>query len=236
MLASVLKQTQQENMKMHGLFFIPRFSSILLLDTGHMWQAAVFSFSSFIKVRFRYLLFSTGWLLSIGSVKENRKKKNRTSPPSTIKWRSAGVSLETWTQSDKFHLYCSSLWKSWKWKETIKFIIFIYLLRLENASIFTRILKQHIAPYNQLGAFGAFHEVLIFPMHSWAPHLFISVPRCLSAIHKRRVFGVKQPITLLWMSKSPFQMCGVTGGSKTLCSTIDRHVAAREAIFQFLPC
>lgn len=61
--------------------------------------------------------------------------------------------------------------------------------------------------------------VLIFLMHSWASHLFISLPQCSSDIHKRRMFGVKYPIRPLWMSKSPSR-CMVLSVGQRLCAPL----------------
>lgn len=70
--------------------------------------------------------------------------------------------------------------------------------------------------HSLVGAFDTFHHVLIFAMHSWAPHLFISQPRRSSAIHKHGVFGVKHPIRPLRMPKSPSTRSPLSVG-QTLC-------------------
>lgn len=81
--------------------------------------------------------------------------------------------------------------------------------------------------------FGTLSEVLIFLMHNWAPHLFISLPQSSSDIHKRRVFGVKQPIRLLWMWKGPSRCTVLLVGQRLLLYYWSPHCQGASEFFNF---
>lgn len=80
-------------------------------------------------------------------------------------------------------------------------------------------------------AFGTFHEVLIFLMHSWVPHLFISLPRYSSDIHKRWVFGVKHPIRPLWMSESSSRCTVLSVGQRLVLYYWSPHCQGGRGVF-----
>lgn len=70
-------------------------------------------------------------------------------------------------------------------------------------------------------------------MHSWAPHLFISLPLCSSDIHKRWVFGVKHPIRPLWMSKSPSRCTVLPVGQRLVLHYWSPHRQGASGFFNF---